>query len=70
MFGIGKPKKEVLETEAFQMIMEILTLAKGGHPYRHLLTPLRDSAEKFPRVALLIKGLADNLHDGLPKGKR
>lgn len=60
--GIGKKsKKVVLEDEAFGLIMEILTLAKGGHPYRHLLTPLRDAAERYPRVAALIKGLHENL---------
>lgn len=59
--GIGKKKKVLLEEEAFGAIMEILTLAKGGHPYRHLIGPLRDAAGKFPRVASLINTLADNL---------
>ena len=63
---IGK-KKELLEEEGFNLIMEIITMAKGGHPYRHLLGPLKDHAERFPRVALLVKGLADNLQDVLPK---
>lgn len=64
---IFSKKKPLLEDEAFGAIMEILTLAKAGHPYRHLLTPLRDAAERFPRVAMLITALAENLQDGLPK---
>lgn len=59
--GIGKKKKVFLEEEAFGAIMEILTLAKGGHPYRHLIGPLRDAAGKYPRVAALVKSLAENL---------
>lgn len=65
--GIGKKEKSLLEDEAFGVIMEILTLAKGGHPYRHLLTPLRDAAERYPRVAALVNSLAENLQDGLRK---
>lgn len=65
-----KKEKTYIEDEGFNLIMEILTLAKGGNPYRHLLGPLRDHAERFPRVALMIKGLADNLQSGLPRGKR
>lgn len=60
MFGFKK-KRVLIEDEAFGVIMEILTLAKGGHPYRHLLSPLRDAARAYPRVAALIKGLHENL---------
>ena len=69
--GLGKKKeKSLLEDEAFGVIMEILTLAKAGNPYRHLLAPLRDAAERYPRVAMLVKGLYENLQDGIPKHKR
>lgn len=60
-------KKPLLEDEAFGTIMEILTLAKAGNPYRHLLMPLRDAADKYPRVAMLIQSLAENLQAGLPR---
>lgn len=59
--GIGKKTKVLLEEEAFGAIMEILTLAKGGHPYRHLIGPLRDAAGRYPRVAALVNTLAENL---------
>lgn len=67
---IFKAKKPLLEDEAFGVIMEILTLAKGGHPYKHLLTPLRDAAENYPRVAMLVKLLYENLQEGIPPSKR
>lgn len=64
---IFSKKKPLIEDEAFTTIMNIITLAKAGHPYRHLLMPLKDAAERYPRVAMLIQGLADNLQAGLPK---
>ena len=67
------PKLKVkvnLEEDAFVVIIEMLTLAKSGKPYRHLLTTIKDRAEQFPRVAMLIQGLAENLQDGLPRNRR
>ena len=66
-----KPKPKInLEEDAFGIIMELLTLAKSGKPYRHLLPTLKDRAEQFPRVAMLVQGLYENLQGGLPKHHR
>lgn len=59
--SVFSKKKPVLEEEAFQMIMELLTLAKGGQPYRHLLPRLKDASSRYPRVAALINSVHDSL---------
>lgn len=70
-FGIKVKTAPVnLEEDAFLLLMELFTLAKNGKPYRHLLPTLKDRAEKFPRVALLVKSLAENLEAGLPRSRR
>lgn len=67
---LRKKEKTYLEDDAFAMVMELITLAKNGQPYRHLLPQLRDRAQQFPRVAALVQNLAQNLEGGLPKSRR
>lgn len=68
--GIRLNKKVYLEEEAFTLIISMLTLARDGKPYRHLMVHLRDSAERYPRVAMMIQGLARSLEEGLPNRKK
>lgn len=62
-----KPKIKVnLEEDAFRVIVEMLTLAKEGKPYRHLMPVIKERYNQFPRVAALI----NSLHEYLNKGKK
>lgn len=70
LFGKPKAPKVLLEEEAFTMLMNLLTLAKGGHPYRHLLPALKDGAARYPRVAALVRSVAENLEAGLTPRRR